>query len=192
MNGLDKIHDHIRADARAEIDSILAEAGKRAEIAAAGYEAQARQMTADAAEKRRQTGAEQLQRHRRSAEMARRQQLLRAKQQCIDEVFSRALAQLQAMPAQDYAALLGRLAAENGAGCEELILSPEDRQRVGAAVLSAANAGGASFTLSEETRALQGGLILKNGPVETDCTFATALHGLRQTCAADVARILFE
>ena len=97
------------------------------------------------------------------------------------------------MPEAEYVRFLAREAGNASAtGREELILSPEDRQRVGAAVLSAANAGGASFTLSEETRALQGGLILKNGPVETDCTFATALHGLRQTCAADVARILFE
>ena len=50
-------------------------------------------------------------------------------------------AALAALPQADYIDLLAALAAENGSGDEELLLSARDREAVGAAVVDAANAG---------------------------------------------------
>jgi len=192
MNGLEKINAHIQRDGKAEVDAILAEAGKRIEVAQAGYRAQARQLTADAQVKRERTVAERLERLAGSADMERRQMLLGAKQACIDEAFDRAARALRALPREEYVALLAKTAVAAGTGCEEIVLSASDRENVGQAVVSAANAGGAAFTLSDETRELGGGLVLKKGKVEINCAFDTQLRQLRQEMASDVAHTLFD
>ena len=192
MNGLEKINDHIRRDGQAEVDAILAEAGKRIEVAQAGFEAQVRQLKSDAAAKRERTVADRLERLADSADMERRQLLLGAKQGCIDEAFEKAAQALRNLPRDEYAALLARTAAAAGTGCEEIVLSKADRKELGEAVVAAANASGAAYTLSDETRELGGGLVLKKGKVEINCAFDTRLRQLRQEMASDVARILFD
>ena len=194
MNGLEKITERIRRDGQAEADAILAEAGKRIETAQAGFRAQAAQLTADAEAKRQRDTAERLERLAGSADMERRQMLLAAKQGCIDDAFAKAADALRALPREKYIALLAKLAADNGTGSEELILSAADHSAIGEAVVSAANAAksGAAFTLSAETRELGGGLVLKNGPVEINCAFDTTLRQLRQELASDVAHVLFD
>lgn len=193
MNGLEKINQRIRQDGSDEIAAIQAEAEGRVRSIRADFRAQIVQMEAEAAERRARTVAERLERLGGSAEMERRQLLLAAKQGCIDEAFARAAQALRDLPRQDYVALLARLAAENGSGDEELVLSAADRDTVGPAVVAAANAlkPGAAFTLSSESRDLSGGLVLKRGPVEVNCTFDTRLRQLRQEMATDVAQILF-
>ena len=194
MNGLEKIKARIGRDGQAEADAILAEAGKRIEVAQAGFKAQAAQLTADAEARRQQAVAERLERLAGSADMERRQMLLAAKQGCIDDAFAKAADALRQLPRDAYIALLAKLAAENGTGTEELILSAADREAVGADVVAAANAArpGAAFTLSAETRELGGGVVLKKGPVEINCAFDTQLRQLRQELASDVAHTLFD
>ena len=194
MDGLNKINERIRQEGQAEADAILAEAGKRIEVAQAGFRDQVTQLSADAALRRERAYAERLERLRGSADMERRQLLLSAKQGCIDEAFARAADALRALPRAEYAALLATLAARSGEGTEEIVLSAADRAAIGQDVVRAANEKrpGAAFTLSEETRELGGGLILKRGKVETNCSFETQLHQLRQEMASDVASILFE
>lgn len=193
MNGLEKINQRIRQDGSDEVAAIQAEAEGRVRSIRADYRAQIAQLEAEAAERRARTVAERLERLGGSADMERRQLLLAAKQGCIDEAFARAARALENLPRQDYVALLARLAAENGNGDEELVLSAADRDAVGPAVVAAANAlkPGAAFTLSSENRDLGGGLVLKRGLVEVNCTFDTRLRQLRQEMATDVAQILF-
>lgn len=61
-------------------------------------------------------------------------------------------------------------------------------------VVTGANAvlqGTAMLTLSQETRDITGGLILRDGNVEINCAFETQLRLLREEMAADVAKVLF-
>ena len=63
-----------------------------------------------------------------------------------------------------------------------------------AKVVTGANAllqGTAMLTLADETREMEGGLILRDGNVEVNCAFETQLRVLRETMAADIAAILF-
>lgn len=50
---------------------------------------------------------------------------------------------------------------------------------------------GTAFTLSEETREIAGGLILKDGNIEINCAFETQLRLLQERMAGEVAGILF-
>lgn len=61
-------------------------------------------------------------------------------------------------------------------------------------VVTGANAlihGTAMLTLSQETRDMAGGLMLRDGNVEVNCAFETQLRVLREEMAAEVANILF-
>ena len=86
------------------------------------------------------------------------------------------------------------LAAENGSGDEELLLSAHDRETVGAAVVDAANAKrpGTAFRLSDETRDTGGGLVLRRDRVELNCSFTEKLRQLRQEESSAVAKLLFD
>ena len=193
MKGLDKIIGRIRADAAAEIDAIRAEGDAKAAEVTAAYEAQAKALLDSEAEKSRQAAQSMAERGQRTDAMDKSKAILAAKQQCIDEAFDRAAQKLRQLPREEYISVLAALAASAGAGDEEIILSAADAAAIGAQVVEKANAAksGAAFTLSAETRELEGGLILKRGDVEVNCAFATHLRLLRQTMAADVAAILF-
>ena len=193
MKGLDKIIGRIRADAMAEIDAIRAEGGAKAAEVTAAYEAKARDFLSAEAEKSRQAAETLGERAVRSDAMDKSKAILAAKQECIDEAFALAAKKLRELPREEYIAVLAALATASGVGDEEIILSAADAAEVGAQVVETANAAksGAAFTLSAETRELEGGLILKRGDVEVNCAFATYLRLLRQTMAADVAAILF-
>ena len=63
-----------------------------------------------------------------------------------------------------------------------------------AKVVSSASAlmqGTAMLTLSDETREIEGGVLLRDGNVEVNCAFETQLRILRNNMAAEIAAILF-
>ena len=60
-----------------------------------------------------------------------------------------------------------------------------------AANVSAFAQGTAMLTLSEETRPMQGGFILKNGRIEVNCTFDAMIRSEREQTAGAVAKLLF-
>ena len=193
MKGLEKITDRIRADAQSEIRAICDEGDARAAEVTASYQAQAQQLLAQEGERTAQAVETLLQRGERSDAMEQGKALLGVKQECLDEAFRLAAQKLRDLPVGEYTEVLAKIAAAAGHGDEEIILSAEDAASIGAAVVKRANEckDGAGFTLSQETRALEGGLVLKRGAVEVNCAFATQLRLLRQTMAADVAAILF-
>lgn len=57
---------------------------------------------------------------------------------------------------------------------------------------SALLAGTGMLTLAEETRTIQGGLILSDGDVETNCSFEALMRLQRDNAAGAAAKVLFE
>lgn len=194
MNGLDKIIARMEADTQAACDALAASAAENAAAILRDCQAQADAVTRDSAQRAEAQAAEHLEHLNGSSQLACRQRVLAAKQQLIDEAFARTAQALAALPQADYIDLLAALAAENGSGDEELLLSKTDRDAVGAAVVEAANAKkpGAAFRLSEETRDTGGGLVLRRGRVELNCSFTEKLRQLRQEESSAVAQLLFD
>ena len=194
MNGIDKIIARMEADTQAECADIAAQAAAEAEAILARYRAEADKLLREGEARCKVLEHEQVERLEGGSRLACRQRVLAAKQQLIDEAFARTAQALAALPQADYIDLLAALAAENGSGDEELLLSARDREAVGAAVVDAANARkpGASFHLSGETRDTGGGLVLRRGRVELNCSFTEKLRQLRQEESSAVARLLFD
>ena len=194
MNGLEKIVARMESDTRAECDALAASAAENAAAILRDCQAQADAAARDSRQRAAAQAAEHLEHLNGSSQLACRQRVLAAKQQLIDEAFVRAAKALTALPQAEYIDLLATLAAENGSGDEELLLSAADRDAVGAAVVEAANRkrAGAAFRLSEETRDTGGGLVLRRDRVELNCSFAEKLRQLRQEESSAVAKLLFD
>lgn len=194
MNGLEKIVARMEADTQAACDALAASAAENAAAILRDCQAQADAAAQDSAQRAAAQAAEHLEHLNGSSQLACRQRVLAAKQQLIDEAFARTAQALTALPQAAYIDLLASLAAENGSGDEELLLSKTDRDAVGAAVVEAANAKkpGAALRLSEETRDTGGGLVLRRGRVELNCSFTEKLRQLRQEESSAVAQLLFD
>lgn len=187
MNGIEKITARIEKDCQLEIDQLLQAANDRAEQVKQTYEAQAAAEKEKAEEAARQAGRRRLGQLESAARMEAKSRLLAAKQACLDEAFAKALETLQALPEGEYIDLLAEMArTAAGSGGGEIILSAADRARVGQQV-----AEKAGLRLADETREMDGGLILRCGNVEYNCAFETKLRVLRESMAAEVAQILF-
>ena len=195
MDGIEKIIDRISSDAQREIEDVLAAAQAEAEKITAEYQAQAQAQADELLSRGEQAAVERGERLASVAQLECRKEVLRAKQEVIDEAFQLALRKLLELPQQAYVALLADLAMQASAkGNEALIFSVADRARVGKAVVVAANeklGERGRLTLSQETRPMQGGFILSDGVVEVNCTFETLVRLQRDTLSTQVADVLF-
>ena len=197
MQGIENITGRIQSDAQAEIDRILADAQAEAEKIQAGYAARADREAADILARGEKSARERGSRLVSAAQMEARKLTLAAKQEMLDKAFELALEQLLALPEADYTALLVGLAVQTGCGTETIILNDADREKLGAQVVAQANqamtqAGRTgSFTLSDQTRPIRGGLLLSDGAVEINCALETLVRLQRGELTGEVSKLLF-
>lgn len=196
MKGIEKITARITQEAQAEIDQVLSDARSEAAQIAARYQAQADNEAASLAARNEKAAAEREERLVSVAQMEARKVTLAAKQEMVEQVYRRALEKLRAMPQEQYTAVLAALLVQaSSTGAEEVVFSPEDRDKAGKAAVAKANEqlpkGAAGLTVSKETRPIAGGFILKDNNVEVNCTFDTLVRLQRAETAGAVAKKLF-
>ena len=204
MNGIEKITGQIDTDVQKEIDAALDQARAQAKEIEARYESQAQTQGEALRRKGEQDAALRRERLVDVARLEARKTLLAAKQDLVGQAFDLALKKLLELPDQEYIALLAKLAvAASRTGREQVIFSQKDRSRYGKQAVTMANdmlakkAGpraaesAGMLTLAEEARPMAGGLILRDGRVETNCSFEVLLHLQRDALSAEVARVLF-
>ncbi len=199
MKGTEKIIAHIRADGDAEAKKILDAAAKQAEeIRAASFKEALseyeRLMEAGNAE-----CEDILSGSRRIAEMEAKKSVLSVKQEMISAAFDAAREEIVNMPRDKYTQFLARMAAEAAAGgMEEIVLNARDKAEVGKAVCKAANellsAKGTpgKLTVSEDTADISGGVIVRFGGIETNCSIDALIRQRRSGLSTEVAAALFE
>ena len=204
MNGIEKITGQIDADVQKEIGAALDQARAQAKEIEARYESQAQTQGEALRRKGEQDAALRRERLVDVARLEARKTLLAAKQDLVGQAFDLALKKLLELPDQEYIALLAKLAvAASRTGREQVILSQKDRSRYGKQAVTMANdmlakkAGpraaesAGMLTLAGESRPMAGGLILRDGRVETNCSFEVLIHLQRDALSAEVARDLF-
>ncbi len=199
MKGTEKIIAHIQAEAdtaaKKTIDRAAAEAEKiRAEsfkAALTEYEGLIKQGDAEC--------EDILSGSRRIAEMEAKKSVLAVKQEMVEAAFRAARERIINMPREDYVQFLARMAASASAdGTEEIVLNACDKAELGRAVCKRANellaADGklGKLTLSEDTADISGGVIVRFGGIETNCSIDALIRQQRSALAAPVAQLLFE
>lgn len=198
MNGIDKITARIQAEADAANAALLKKAEQEAAAVLEEYK-QTAQAEYSALRAEAETAANsQKEQLISAARLEVNKQLLQVRQELMAEAFEKAAGELRALPADRYLLLLTRLAVSaSRTGSEEVILNEADRAQYGEQTVASANAAlatagkPANLTLSDKTYAMDGGLVLKEGNIEVNCSLSSLIENRREELSVEVARILF-
>lgn len=197
MDGITKITERIMAEANAACAEISEKSAQRCEAIRSEYGTKAEDAYAELVSKGRTEIDIAAQRYVRNAQINSRKDILALKQDMIDSVFAAAKEKICSMPAKEYTAWLVSLVTEAAcSGDEELILDARDSAK-GAEIVEKANAalaakgGKAQLRLSDTVRDITGGIILRKGNIETNCTLDAILEQARKDLASAVAEQLF-
>ena len=199
MKGTEKIIAHIQADGDAEAKRIIDEASAEAE----SIRAESFKLALEEHEKLLRQGEAEcediLSGSRRIADMEAKKSVLALKQEMVEAAFEAAKAYIAELPREQYAEFLARMASEaSESGTEELVLNASDKAELGKAVCKRANeklaASGklGKLTLSEDTADISGGVIVRFGGIETNCSIDALVRQQRNALATEVAQVLFE
>ena len=197
MKGTEKIIAHIRADGDAEAKKIIDAASKQAEE----KRAESFKAALSEYEKLMQAGNAECEDILSGsiAEMEAKKSVLSVKQEMISAAFDAAREEIVNMPRDKYTQFLARMAAEAAAsGMEEIVLNARDKAEVGKSVCKAANellsAKGTpgKLTVSEDTADISGGVIVRFGGIETNCSIDALIRQRRSGLSTEVAAALFE
>lgn len=196
MKGTEKIIAHIRSDAEQSCAEILQKAQEQSDAIRADYARKAADAYAEKIRAGVKATADQADSAARLSRMEARKELLALKQEMIARSFDEAEKKLVSLPDEQYISLLSRLAAQASVtGDEEIILSAADRARVGEAVVRGANerlGSAGALRLSDSVGEFDGGLIVKRGNIEVNCTAALLVELCRGDMSAALAGVLFD
>ena len=198
MNGIERISDRLVADAEAEIAALNADTAARCGEIRAEYQRRAQEEYQSRMAEGAKTAETRMQRLGSAAEMEATKSILAFKQEMVAKAFADAAEKLANLPQEQYVKFLASQAAAAAAtGSEALIFNARDKAAVGELVAKAANALLAdkgvkgALTVSDETREISGGVIVRQGNIEVNCAVETLVQLRRSELASQVAEILF-
>lgn len=221
MNGLERITYKILAEAKQEAQRILEAAEAEAAQIRADYAARADEIRATLSDEAQREGNSMIARAKAEASNRKRDRMLAVRSRMMDESFDATQMSYRRLPIEKRvpflsgllsAALMEELDAqrsrsmlgdedEEQAACYEVLLSARDRDAVGASVLEEAKKKLVSkidaeqldkLVLSERTAAIEGGLILRVGSVEINCSLELLFAQLREELEGEVSHALFQ
>lgn len=124
-----------------------------------------------------------------------RKKKLAARQDAVNLVFDKAVEKMAGLPEQEYIEFLAKLASSVlDKGENKLILNARDKKNVGAKLLDEvvkANAG-MKISMADETVSSAGGLVVRNGDIQTNLTLESIIRLEREKLEADVVGLIFE
>lgn len=221
MTGLDKITSKILADANEDARRTLEAAEAQCRQIAAEHSERETAICSALNDEAEREANDVISRAKSSAALEKRNITMAARSRLVDAAFARARERLLGQTRGDYTAFLARLTCSAFAEqvetervnrelygdddmpeieCYELILNASDRAKLGRDVLGAVRnqlAGRVPrelverLTLADEEANIEGGIILRYGNVEINCSVEMLLAGLRDELEAAVCGALF-
>lgn len=221
MTGLEKITSRILEDAKAEAQEILDEATEQSLRIRSENLASVQATQECLTEKAEKEGEALVIRAKSSAAMTRRNIELSARSEMIERAFARAMQEIYEMDREKYGALLlsllcktlnaqresevdsMRLYGEDIApDSYELLLCARDHADVAAPLMQNVKLAAASGRLPADMAAklrlnpapidIDGGLVLRCGDIETNCSFSMLLAAIRPELEPRVQQILYK
>ena len=219
MTGLEKVIGKIIADAEADAGEILDKARAECEEIKAKYTAETDAEIEKLTDECDRECQALIIRARSSAAMAKRNAILEARAKLLDDAYAAAEKQIKSMNGDQYLDLLCKMLRSSlknqlegeaeslrlygediSPAAYEVVLNSRDRETYGEKLLAAYRAGyGSKFSpavlaklrLAPDAAPIDGGIILRCGPVETNCSLSMLLAANRRETEAKVSRILF-
>ncbi|MBE6702106.1 MAG: hypothetical protein E7585_01675 [Ruminococcaceae bacterium] len=220
MTGLEKITERILADAKEKARGILEAAQNDCRQMAAEYAEQAERIREEIADRAMAESEDMIARSKSAAAMARRNILLAAKGEILDETFAAAKTHICDTDYGKYRELLVALLscalmeqakneqASLALGDEvaafdayEVFLNEQDLRRFGNRIVEDARRvterrigaeRAAKLRLSDTPAEIDGGLILRYGDTEANCSLSVMLAQMRRELEGRVSQILFD
>lgn len=222
VNGLEKMKEKILEEARADAAKTVADAQTQADAVKASYDAKIEAMRAETNDRATREVKSILNRAESSAEALKRNTVLSMRGSMIDEAFREALAEIRQMPREEYLALLTSLLAtalaeqieaervslelygepeEPLPTTYEILLNAEDRAAYGSELIDSVRRSVVNkipleavkkLVLSDKTAPIDGGLVLKYGDIEINCSIAMIFSQIRPGLEAEIEQVLFE
>lgn len=198
MDGINKIIERIEAETREEISAMQAETAEKCRGIKEAYDKIAQEEYWKAVRAGVQECELQVQRLSSTAAMESKKSILAMKQDAVSRIFEEATKVICNLPEDRYVDFLARLAGNAAStGLEEIIFNSRDKQNYSKAVTKAANEIAKKrgllpkLTMSEQTGNFKGGLMVKQGDIEVNCSVEKLVELSRTELAAQVAEVLF-
>lgn len=194
MTGLETILAQIEQDAQNQAEALLSVAKKEAQDTLENAQKEAEQQSKAILEEAQAQADAIRERAESSAQLEKRDQLLRCKQQLIRETLDKVCDSLEDAPVEEYFSILLELAirsAQPGEGV--LYLNARDLERLPSNFqqeLDRETPQG-KITVSQTPRQLESGFVLVYGPIEMDCTFPALFRDAYDQLRDAVGTILF-
>jgi V/A-type H+-transporting ATPase subunit E len=197
MTGLEKMKSQILEEAKAQADSKIAEATKKADAMKETARAEAEKAAAEISQKSEKEIASYKDRISSSIDLQKRTKLLGAKQEVIADVLDRAYERMTRMDAEEYFAMLLKMVEKYALPQQGIIYFAEAdlaRMPEGYAkkVQEAAGAKGGTLTVAEESRKIENGFVLAYGGIEENCTWKAIFDAKRDELSDKINRVMFE
>ena len=221
MNGLEKITNRILDEARAEAEAIINGARKESEAIRAEYEAKADAIKLRISDDAEREGFDLIARAKAASANEKRSAVLRMQSRILDVTFESAKKQIRSQNDEQYTkTLTGLLSAAlteqvkieretlelygeeeiTRTDAYEVILNAHDRDRYGETVVRETRAklrgtleDGVleKLCLADAVASIEGGLILRCGSIETNCSLELIFEQLRADLEGEVSHALF-
>lgn len=198
MAEADRLRQKILEEARQQAKAIVRRAENEAADILNAAKAEAEKKERVATEKAYKEAEERKKRLLASADLEGKKQILQVKQDIVGEAFAKAIEKMSSLPAQQYIDIITSIALEAvSSGTEEIILSKKDRDAYGADIIKAINSGlsnkgiKGAVKLSEATRDIKGGFILRSEDIEINNSFDAIIKMRRDELELEVVNALF-
>lgn len=198
MDGINKITERIAAEAREEIAAMQAETAEKCRAIKEEYSQKAQDEYWQLIREGTMACETQVKRLAGTAAMEAKKSILSMKQEAVTRVFKETENRLCTLPEEKYVDFLATQAAlAADTGLEEIIFNGRDKAGCAKSVTRAANEllkkRGLlpKLTISSETGSFNGGLIVKQGDIEVNCTVEKLVELSKSTLVTQVADVLF-
>lgn len=219
MTGIEKVTGKILADAKTEADAILKQADETCAAVRATHEARTKAEQDRLEEQANRECEALITRAKSSAAMAKRNVMLESRAALMNEAYAAAEKEIRELPVEEYVELLvkmlkGTLNRQLKSEQEsmelygedispekyEVLLNKYDRDAYGSRLvetLKHTQVGKISMSvldkveLSNQTAKIDGGLVLRCGDVEVNCSLGMMFAEVRRTTEVKVSRALF-
>ncbi|MDF2950855.1 MAG: hypothetical protein K0S18_438 [Anaerocolumna sp.] len=198
MTGLEKIIKHIEDDAAAISKSILSEAESKAQEIVSAAKAEGEKKRAEITERSKLEVEASLSRAESAALLREKKIILNTKQEIIEDVITKAKESLEKLPEKEYFDVIINMVKKNALNkAGYIVFSKKDKGRLAENfqdVINEVLAGnsGATLTISEETKEIDGGFILIYGDIEENCSFDALFLAARESLQDKVSKVLFD
>lgn len=198
MTGLEKIIKAIEAEAHSSANRILTEAKEEADKILSLAKEEAKQAVANIAEKPVSEVKAIINRAESGARLIKRQMILDAKQQMINDIILIAKEKLTSLPDTDYFDTILQILKKHAHKMPGVIkFSQADLERLPKQFEKSINTAikgieNASLTISQDSAQLDGGFILVYGDIEENCSFDALLDEAKEELQDKVNAFLFQ